>query len=726
MVSVPVTPGRSVQVQALPEERFRYAEARNYIGPAIQQAGDNLSRVAAGWDQMEATYDEAAVKKIAVAVDDRKRQLLYTGDDPFFSKQGFDASTAREGVEKSFAEMRDEALSQAQNKRQRGMLTDALNKSFGASLEDVAKYATGQLNVEWVKQTDARLSGFQQDAVRLYSDPERYADNIAGGLAEIQSLADRQGWSEDRVDETEERFVSGVHTAVINGRLTADDLDGALALFTKYRDDLSYNDAQAIETKLQPAIQFRKADERALVALGSVPTSGPDDAPTPGVAADLYGQLQAIESNESGGRHFDKSGRPLTSSAGAVGVMQVMPATGPEAARYAGLAWDAERFRTDADYNRALGQAYYKEMLRRFGGDPVKAAAAYNAGPGSAAKGTGVNGALAKARKAGEPDNWVAYLPAETRDYVAKFQKKTGAAASGNSEARKWDLSAAYTELEDRAKREGWTPEDLERARQRVDEYVKRDEMLAGRREADEFDKALSTADALGDSFTDISQISNFSKLSPERQHTLRNMADANKRAVLTAQAPKANSDLAIGLENMAIEDPEKFLQQDLRIIRSQVTPDEYASLQNKAATIRAKPQQEIAFRGAISGTITMFATPEMNLDGKQNADRKRKVMSIMETYLRGHVKEGAQPTQSQLNEAMRFATGSVQTPRGGIAGALGFGAKKTPRTDLPAFDVPSDIFNAYVRGYRAEHGGRSPTDQEIETWWNKNKGNYQ
>ena len=126
---------------------------------------------------------------------------------------------------------------------------------------------------------------------------------------------------------------------------------------------------------------------------------GPDDAPTPGTSAGLSTQLSAIESNESGAKQFDRSGKPLTSSAGAIGVMQVMPGTAPEAARLAGLPWDPKKYREDESYNRAIGQAYYKKMLRDFGGDPLKAAAAYNAGPGNMQK------ILRAAEKAGRPED---------------------------------------------------------------------------------------------------------------------------------------------------------------------------------------------------------------------------------------------------------------------------------------------------------------------------------
>lgn len=112
---------------------------------------------------------------------------------------------------------------------------------------------------------------------------------------------------------------------------------------------------------------------------------------------------------ESGGRQKDAQGRTIKSPVGATGIAQVMPATGPEAAKLAGLEWDPARFENDAAYNRSLGQAYYQEMLRQFGGDNTKAVAAYNAGPGRIRQAVAKHGA-----------QWAEHIPAETKDYIRK------------------------------------------------------------------------------------------------------------------------------------------------------------------------------------------------------------------------------------------------------------------------------------------------------------------
>jgi hypothetical protein len=116
---------------------------------------------------------------------------------------------------------------------------------------------------------------------------------------------------------------------------------------------------------------------------------------------------------ESGGKQFDpETGKPLTSSAGAVGIAQVMPGTAPEAAKLAGLDYDEDRYRNDPEYNAALGKAYLKDQYRKFG-DPQLAAAAYNAGPGAVQK------AQQKAQESGQ--SIMSYLPQETQNYVASI-----------------------------------------------------------------------------------------------------------------------------------------------------------------------------------------------------------------------------------------------------------------------------------------------------------------
>ena len=70
------------------------------------------------------------------------------------------------------------------------------------------------------------------------------------------------------------------------------------------------------------------------------------------------------------------------SSAGARGLMQLMPATAEEVSGKLGVSYDLSRLTQDPMYNAQLGTAYLSRLLRSYDGSYVLAAAAYNAGPG--------------------------------------------------------------------------------------------------------------------------------------------------------------------------------------------------------------------------------------------------------------------------------------------------------------------------------------------------------
>ena len=73
--------------------------------------------------------------------------------------------------------------------------------------------------------------------------------------------------------------------------------------------------------------------------------------------------------------------RDVRSRAGAIGLMQLMPATGRQVAREIKLAYSGLDTLTDPDHNIRLGTSYLGSMAARYDGNHVLATAAYNAGP---------------------------------------------------------------------------------------------------------------------------------------------------------------------------------------------------------------------------------------------------------------------------------------------------------------------------------------------------------
>lgn len=107
------------------------------------------------------------------------------------------------------------------------------------------------------------------------------------------------------------------------------------------------------------------------------------------------------------------------STAGARGLMQLMPATAKETAGKVGIEYSSSRLTSDPAYNALLGSTYLAAQLARFDGSLVLAAAAYNAGGGNAAKWITAYGDPRAANV--DPVVWVELIPfEETRTYVKR------------------------------------------------------------------------------------------------------------------------------------------------------------------------------------------------------------------------------------------------------------------------------------------------------------------
>ena len=99
------------------------------------------------------------------------------------------------------------------------------------------------------------------------------------------------------------------------------------------------------------------------------------------------------------------------SSAGAFGLMQLMPGTAQGAARNAGVAPPDSRTLADPQTNVLLGTVVLSELLKQFGRVDL-AVAAYNAGPAAV-------GRWMAQRPGMDPASFVEEIPyQETRDYV--------------------------------------------------------------------------------------------------------------------------------------------------------------------------------------------------------------------------------------------------------------------------------------------------------------------
>jgi len=106
--------------------------------------------------------------------------------------------------------------------------------------------------------------------------------------------------------------------------------------------------------------------------------------------------------------------RDVRSSAGAVGLMQLMPDTGRHTAQELNIPYSGLATLTDSTSNIRLGTYYLGKMYERFGQNRVLATAAYNAGPMRVDDWLPDSGAL-------DARIWIENIPFnETRDYVKR------------------------------------------------------------------------------------------------------------------------------------------------------------------------------------------------------------------------------------------------------------------------------------------------------------------
>lgn len=112
------------------------------------------------------------------------------------------------------------------------------------------------------------------------------------------------------------------------------------------------------------------------------------------------------------------------SSAGARGLMQLMPATAKSVAKKLGLKYSKDKLTADTQFNIALGRAYLAELLDDHGGSYVLAIAGYNAGPRRVSEWTA---RFRDPRRQGvDVIDWVELIPIpETRNYVQRVLENT-------------------------------------------------------------------------------------------------------------------------------------------------------------------------------------------------------------------------------------------------------------------------------------------------------------
>lgn len=475
MPRVPTADGFGVMPQQFQPVQAQAARPAIDPGAQLQASGQAMSRAGGAIVDLQLkALEHANQLRVDDAVNrmlEEEMRLAYDPDAGLMAQKGLAAFERPSG--KTLSDEYGEAYEATVEKIASGLGNDHQRRLFSAHAQhrmlafresamrhEAAEYKTYQMSVrEGTIQTRMNLIG------RDWANPAAMEEHAQSIRAAAFDAAQMQGKSAAWAEAQANRALSGAYKTAITSALVAGDPLGASAMLERLAPQMEADDMlplqQAITREVDMAVGIEVGQEYGSEAAAAV-------APT-----DRARLMRALVGQESGDRHFKPDGSLVTSDAGAIGRFQIMEGTGPEAAKLAGLKWDPELFRRKRtgdpvkdkeaeDYNRALGEAYFGEQLRVFGGDPLKALAAYNGGPGR------LRQAIAKAKAEGDAAGWLKHMPPETRDYVPSVLARYGKSAS---------TGAAPADIYERIKsdpRVAGNPARMKAAMAQADEMQKR------------------------------------------------------------------------------------------------------------------------------------------------------------------------------------------------------------------------------------------------------------
>lgn len=414
MARIPRMTNQRQQVRGLPDGSISPATPQGSFGPDLTGVGQQVTDMAL---KARDRANTALVMEADSALTEFENTALYDPEAGALNQRGKNAFDVPDRVMKDFDTRVTEIRGNLQGPQVQAFdrLVSQRRQQMDRALQ---RHVASEISTYEQQQADSLIAGSQVTAANYYNDPERIGIELRRQRGAVMARATDMGWSPEKTRLEIQKVESGTHGAVID-RMTVNDPAAAVRYYAKHGPEMTPSDRITYDKVIQTT---RERDAAAHIV----------DSLTAGRGVGADGVWARMIQQESGGNQFDASGQPLTSSAGAVGIAQVMPGTASEAARLAGLEWDEGRYRNDPEYNQALGRAYFEAQVEKYG-DPALAAAAYNAGPGR------VDAWL---RENGDPrdgsishEEWIARIPiAETQGYVRNVTRGARAEPRERSE----------------------------------------------------------------------------------------------------------------------------------------------------------------------------------------------------------------------------------------------------------------------------------------------------
>jgi soluble lytic murein transglycosylase len=686
------------QVGPVETTRARHVAANNNggalggLGEGLQIASSAVANFSDTQERLIAENDDTQARLLAAEAS----QAYSTTAAEYGTLQAGQAREAQPSFNERLAKIRDETLGKAANGRQKRLLEERLIAMHGASATQIATHAVREAKVERKAGFAAQEAAYSEAAART-NDPVMRDQFVASAVAVTRDrLIEIDGMDPEVVPELfaleELKVTSAVHGAVVDRMFAVPDpqVDEVMEYLDAYGDEMTADLRSDVLGRLQSPLQDRMARSDADVAMGFLAEPEPAASPVAGPTANLD---QITAQTESGNRDY-VNGRPVTSPVGARFAMQVMPAT----ARDPGFGLRPADPNNADDMNR-LGREYRAKMEERYSGDLAKMWAAYNAGPGRVDQAIKEHGG-----------DWLAHMPAETRNYVKKNVDAVGGRDTAYANApREWDRSQVEAALNEAAEREGWSPERTQRARTEMERRIDRDEALLRDQQADADEAAAELVQGMGNGFTSTNQIPRdvWNKMSPTDRIAWEKVAEDNRKPV----EPVANGSRVMELNLMRYYEPEKFKSLNIGHYAGEMTRAELDTMLTTQAKMRTTAGESLKWSPR-AGIVTALnygkKINEMDLDKGAEAA----ILQIMEGEANAmFAANGGKPlTENDYQALFRSATRKVKT----TTSVLGFstGSKERARYELTLDMMPSTTRERLTR--RLNQAGLPVNDENL------------
>lgn len=447
MPMVPRYDTPTVESNTLPMAPVVAPVGRNY---AIDDARASMEGVQKAANTAAQIGMDRAQQANQLRIDDALNQareaslrLTYDKDKGFTSLKGNNALERPDGkpLADEYGDMLKTRLSEISgtlgNDAQRQAFAQHANNLLTSFKGQALQHEAGEFKTYGLSVSEGVQSTALRDIGLNYNNPDAVNSAVERIRAETYRQAQLLGKSAEWQDAQARKMTSNGHKVALMSALEQNDPLYADSYLKKYSGQMEADDILAVRGHITKEVDARIA----VGAAGEVIRQMQPRIQT----SDAERAFNILIGTESGGKQFRPDGSVVTSAKGAIGIAQVMPGTAPEAAKLAGLEWDENRYKNDANYNKALGQAYFQKQLQDNGGDLNKAWAAYNAGPGA------VQAAVKKAEQSIRLNRtdpavparpWIDFMPAETKAYVAKNMKEYEA---GQGQATR----PAFAEIDD-------------------------------------------------------------------------------------------------------------------------------------------------------------------------------------------------------------------------------------------------------------------------------------